>query len=531
MFIDFLAEQPIFTLFLIIAIGHLIGRLKIGSFSLGVAGALFAGLAISALDPSLALPPLFYHFGLVLFVYTTGLSLGPTFFNGLKKTGIKDNLFMAGALTFGLTSTIIAASLMNLGADLSAGLYAGTFTVTPALASAMETLGNTSSPVVAFSIAYPISIVISFMLIGAFRKLWKVDELEASSKDTTLYPRTVKYARDEPCMVKDLSKRVGVKLAVSRIQDKNPIHLPQPDQLIEKGDLVTVVATPSDFDQAAAWMGEKALENHDQLHTQLEHLRYRRIFVSNTDVVGQSIKSLKLYDKFHVLPTRIRRGDVDMVVTEDSIIEAGDRIRLVGSLEDIRKASAYLGDSYKQVSEPYTLSPAIGMALGVALGAISIPLPGGAGFALGATGGVILVALVLGATRRTGPIVWQIPYSTNLTLRHLGLLIFLAGIGSQAGSDLVPALADPQSYQLMGIVALISFITVTLMILIGYKLLNIPYTRLSGMVAAMNTQPATLAYANAQSKTDAANAGFASVYPLALIGKIILVQILIIILL
>lgn len=531
MIIDFLAQQPIFTLFLIIAIGHLIGRLRIGSFSLGVAGALFAGLIISSFDSKLALPPLFYHFGLVLFIYATGLSLGPTFFNGLKKTGIKDNIFMAGVLLFGLTSTIIAALLLNLDAAISAGLYTGTFTVTPALASAMETLGNTSDPVVAFSIAYPISIIVSFLLIGFFRKLWKIDQLESSQPDTTLYPRTVRYTRDEPCLVKDLSEKVGVKLTVSRIKDHDPIHLPRPDQLIERGDLVTIVATPSNFEKAIKWMGERVSADEDQLHTQLENLRYRRIFVSNTDAAGQTIKSLNLYDKFHVLATRVRRGDVDMVVTEDLVIEAGDRVRIVGALDDIKKASKYLGDSYKQVSEPYTFSPAIGMALGVALGAIAIPLPGGNAFALGAAGGTILVALVLGAVRRTGRIVWQIPYSTNLTLKHFGLLIFLAGIGSQAGSDLVRALSNPQSYQLMGVIAIISFITVSAMILVGYKLLKIPYTRLTGMVAAMNTQPATLAYANAQSTTDAANAGFASVYPLALIGKIILAQILIIILL
>lgn len=530
MIIDFLAEQPIFTLFLIIAIGHIIGKIRIGSFSMGIAGALFAGLIISSLDPRLALPSIIYHIGLVLFVYTTGLSLGPTFFNGLKKTGLKDNLFMTGALIVGLVSTIVAAGILGLSTALSAGLYAGSFTVTPALASAMETLGDTSDPIVAFSIAYPISIIASFLAIGLFRKLWKIDQLESNRKDTTLYPRTVLYTRNKPCLVKDLPKAVGANIRVSRIHsDDDPLHLPRPDQKINKGDLVTVVATPGNFEKAVKWMGEKATED-DQIHTQLDHLRFRRIFVSNTEVVGKKIKSLKLYDKYRVLPTRVRRGDIDMVVSEDLVVEAGDRIRIVGALEDIKKAGKFLGDSYKQVSEPYTFSPALGMALGVAIGAITIPLPGGSAFALGAAGGTILVALILGAVRRTGKIVWQIPYSTNITIRHLGLLIFLAGIGSQAGGSMVAALSDPLSYKLMAAVAAISLVTVTSMILVGYKLLKIPFTRLSGMVAAMNTQPATLAYANSQSKTDDANAGFASVYPLALIGKIVLAQILIIIL-
>lgn len=528
MIIDFLAANPILTLFVIIALGYLIGRIKIGGFSLGIAGTLFAGIAISALDDRLALPPFIYTIGLVLFVYTTGIALGPTFFGGLKKTGLRDNVFVFCILLFGVAGALLTALLLGLGNALGAGTYTGAFTVTPALASIMEALGgNNAEPVVGYSLAYPFSIIISLVLLGGFRKYWKIDRLEARRKDTSLNPHTIKYTRAEPCSVQALPEKTGIQLTVSRLRSGSTIHLPSPDEQIRTGDLVTIVSTPDGYQRAMKWMGEPA-DTNNQLESQSQSLKERRVFVSDNQVVGRTIGELDLYGKFHVLPTRVRRGDVDMVISQELIVEAGDRVKIVGAHKDIDAVADFLGDSYRKVSEVNIFAFAVGIALGVALGSVALPLPGGREFALGAAGGTIIVALILGAIRRTGHIVWQLPYGTNLAIRQLGLVIFLAGVGSQAGSALVEALLNPLSYQLMGAVIVLCFVVGASMLLVGYKILRIPFSRLSGMLAAMNTQPATLAFANTQTKTDDANAGFASVYPLSLIGKIILAQLLLI---
>lgn len=522
-------QNPIIILFLIIVVGYLLGRIRIGSFKLGVAGALFAGIALSALNPHFALPTFIYVLGLILFVYTTGLALGPAFFAGLKKTGLRDVCFVGVMLLFGAISAVVAAKIIGLTGPMGAGMYTGAFTVTPALASVLEALdGSSTLPIVGYSIAYPFSVIISLLVLGQLKQRWRVVKTE-KSQDTSLNPRTVRYTRNEPVSVDELAARTGVKLSVSRLRADGELSLAKPSDIIEKGDLVTIVSTAGDYKIAAKWMGE-VVSVKDQLESQEGRLMHRRVFVSSTRVAGRRLGEIGLYGKFDVVATRVRRGDVDMIVRKDFILELGDRIRLVGKHEALDKAADYLGDSYKTASEINIFAFAGGIVLGCLLGVVKIPLPGGSEFSLGAAGGTIIVALVLGRLRRTGPIAWQIPYSTNLALRQLGLLIFLAGVGSQAGGALVKALGNPASYQMIVAVLIVVTTTCLLMMFIGYRLLGISYTRLSGMLAAMNTQPATLAYANEQTKTDEANAGYASVYPFALVGKIIIAQIVLIVL-
>ena len=527
--LEILIKNPILILFVIIALGYVIGRVRIGNFSLGVAGALFAGIAISAWEPKLALPPLVYTLGLVIFVYTTGLALGPTFFATLRKTGVRDNLFTLGVLIVGVVLAFAAAKYFSIEPGLATGMYTGTFTVTPALAGVLDAMNHSSAtPVVGYSLAYPFSIIVSLILLALFRKIWKVDQQEDASEDTALNSHTVRYTREEPCAVHDVGELSGATISVSRLSKKGKLRIAKSTDVIEKDSLVTIVGTQNQCQKAAKWMGEVAEDA--KLELENTQLGFRRVFISNNDLAGLSIAKLQLDKKFNVIVTRLRRGDVDMVAHDNLVVEPGDRLRIVGARENIKKASAHLGDSYKHSSQMNIFTFTLGMCLGIGLGLIPIPLPGGHVFQLGAAGGTIVVALILGAMRRTGRLVWQIPYSTNLALRQLGVVIFLAGVGSQAGSSLIEALADPKSYILMALSVAIAIIVCVAMILVGHKLLKIPFSRLSGMLAAMNTQPATLAFANDQTKTDQANIGYASVYPMALVAKIILAQALLILL-
>lgn len=527
--IELLSSNPILTLFIIMALGFFIGKIKIGNFSLGVAGALFAGIMISAISPDLALPPIIYMLGLILFIYTTGISLGPTFFASIRKTGLRDNLLAIGMIIFGTFLVILAAKILNIDGALATGMFTGTFTVTPALAGVLDTLGgNSAIPVVGYSLAYPFSILASLILIGILRKAWKIDSHESTSVDNSINPHTVHYLRPESVKVKNLTEQIKANVTVSRIFTKGHLDIANDDTTINHGDYVTVVGTPRDYTIALKWMGKESTKMH--LLAQHGDLHERRVFVSNTQLAGKTIGQLNLDKKHKVVVTRVRRGDIDMVVSKDFIVELGDRLRMVGKHKDIDEAAAYLGDSYKSVSRFNVLSLSVGVSLGVLIGAISWPLPGGREISLGAAGGTIIIALILGALRRTGPIVWQIPFATNLSIRQLGLMMFLAGVGSTAGQAFAEALSDPTSYYLIAASLIISLVTVASMLIIGHKLLKIPFTKLSGMVAAMNTQPATLAYANNLTKLDDANIGYASVYPMALIIKIIIAQILLILL-
>lgn len=527
--IELLAENPVLTLFVIMAVGYFIGRVKLGNFSLGVAGALFAGIALSAFSPNLALPPIIYTLGLILFIYTTGISLGPTFFTGLRKTGLRDNLLAVSVIIVGAGLVVLSAKLLNIDGPLAAGMYTGTFTVTPALAGVLDALeGKSAVPVVGYSLAYPFSIVASLLLIGLFRRLWKIDRQEATNLDSSINPHNVHYLRSEPTLAKDLARLTGANITASRIYTQGKLTLVNDQTEIKHGDYVTIVGAPKDYQTAVKWMGKESTKMH--LSVQHGELHERRVFVSNQQLAGKTIGQLQLPKNYQVVVTRIRRGDIDMVVDKNFVVELGDRLRMVGRHADIDRAASYLGDSYKSVSHFNVLSLAVGISLGVLIGTIAWPLPGGREISLGAAGGTIIVALVLGALRRTGPIAWQIPYATNLSIRQLGLMMFLAGVGSTAGQAFTKALTDPASYQMMAASLIIALITVLIMLVIGYRVFRIPYSRLSGMVAAMNTQPATLAYANGLTKLDDTNIGYASVYPMALIVKIIIAQILLILL-
>lgn len=431
-------------------------------------------------------------------------------------------------LLFGVGGTILAGLLLNFSPALIAGMFTGTFTVTPALAGVLETLDHSPIPVVGYSLAYPFSIIASMLLLVVFRKLWKIDQHESNSTDTAISSHTIRYTRQKPCKIADIPSRAKANVDISRIYKNGAIMLANPAVKVQQGDLLTVIGSPKDYEAALAWLGEPSVTK--ELTGDASNISSRRIFISNEKLAGKKLRKLELNEKFDVIITRVRRGDVDILAHRDLALELGDRIRVVGTKENIKKAAEYLGDSYRHSSEMNVLPFALGICMGILVGSIPLPLPSGQTFELGAAGGTILIALLLGAMRRTGPINWQIPYSTNLALRQFGLIIFLAGIGSQAGGAWVKALANPTSYQLMAVSFGLALALVALVIVIGYKFLKIPYSRLSGMIAAFNTQPATLAFANEQTRTDDANLGYAAVYPLALVAKIILAQIILILL-
>jgi len=252
----------------------------------------------------------------------------------------------------------------------------------------------------------------------------------------------------------------------------------------------------------------------------------RRIFVSNPRVAGRKLGNLGLFDRFGATVTRVRRGDDDFLPHDDMVLEPGDRVRVVALRERMSEVTAFFGDSYRAVSEIDILSFSVGLALGLLLGLVPIHLPGGITLKLGFAGGPLIVALILGTLERTGNMVWSLPYGANMTLRQTGLVLLLAGIGTRAGYGFVSTFANGQGLAIFAIGAMITFVVALVTLWVGHKIMKIPMNLLVGIVAGVYTQPAVLGYALEQTGNDLPNIGYASVYPVATIGKILLAQVL-----
>lgn len=541
--LDLLADSPLLLLFVVAALGYPLGRIKIAGFSLGVAAVLFVGLAIGALDERLRLPELVYVFGLVLFVYPIGLASGAGFFASLRRQGLRDNAFILVMLLVAAGLAAAAHRLLGLSASHTAGLYAGSLTNTPALAGVIEALkgrGVTdpalAEPVVAYSLAYPFGVLGVIAAIALMQRWFKVDyareardlrDLGASGEH--LETLTVRVTRPDidARSIDGWRKAQGWRVIFGRYRRGDTLALVHGDTVLKPGDLVTVIGARPDLAAVAAFLGEASDEHLEFDHSQLD---FRRVFVSNPEVANKRLRDLRLPQRFGALVTRVRRGDIDLLPSGDTRLELGDRVRVVARRERIPELSKFFGDSYKALSEIDVMTFGFGVAVGLMLGALPIPLPGGASFKLGFAGGPLVVALVLGALGRTGPIVWQLPYSANLTLRQLGLILFLAGIGTRSGHAFVTTLGQGGGLALFAAGAVITWLTALVTLVIGYRLLRIPMSLLIGMLAGLQTQPAVLAYAGEQTGNDLVNIGYATVYPLAMIAKILLAQALVLLL-
>ncbi|MBK8397769.1 MAG: transporter [Leptospiraceae bacterium] len=541
--IQYLEENKLLLLFLVIAIGYLIGKIKIKGFSLGIASVLFVGLAFGSLSEKLALPDTIYILGLVLFVYTTGIQAGPSFFVSFNKNGILYNLAMIVVFSITACLTIFLGTLFNLNGNLISGLFAGSLTSTPALASIVDALKHSflnsppdelriilAEPIAGYSIAYPygvIGVIFSFFI---FKKIFKVD-MEKESAEVSeklglggqdLEHRDVKITNPNIFgkSVEFIFNNFDLNgLIIARIKKKENIEIVNGTTILEKDDIITIVGTK--LRERTSFFG---VHDHTHLYSDRTTLDFRRIFVSSKEVIGYSIAQLDLHNKFKATITRLKRGDSDIIPSPNTILQSGDRIRIVAAKEDMEKVSKYFGDSYHNLTEIDYISMSIGITLGLFLGEIPIPLPGGTFFKLGYAGGPLIVALILGYLGRTGNIIWGISYNANLTVRQMGVVLFLSGIGLKAGFSFGTNFAK---YGLLLIILgfIITSVNTILMMLIGRLILKIPYPLLMGIISGMQTQPACIAYANSEIKNSIPNFGYSLVFPIATITKILLAQI------
>ncbi len=539
MMIEAFNENPLLLLFIVSAIGYLVGNISIKGSKLGVAAVLFVGLFFGSLDDSIDMPSILFELGLVLFVYSIGLSSGKTFFDSFRKNGTKNLFFVLAMLTISALITIAIFFIFDFSAATTVGMYAGSTTNTPALGSVIDYINITKAvgnsdliqeAVVAYSFTYPMGILGAMIAIVLMQKYLKIDFIKEKKEMKGSYPvyealtsKTLEITNEEVTNIslRDLENKYNWNVVFGRVStNQGNITLPNWDTKFQIGDRIIAVGTHEDLGEVINILGQP-------LDIKLSHDRrlfdVRRIFVSNPKVVGKTLASLDLQRNYNTIITRIRRGDVDMLATPETTLELGDRIRFVARREDLNHLSTLFGDSYYKSSQANLFSFGLGIAIGILLGMIEFTLPGGITFKLGFAGGPLVVALILGSLQRTGSIVWTLPYSTNNTLRQLGLIILLSVIGIRSGSTFTNALVEGTGILVFLGGAIISFLTAILTILIGYKLVKIPFSILMGFVS---NQPAILDFAMSRSNNRIPLIGYSLMFPLSLIMKIVYAQIL-----
>ncbi|MCI0393451.1 MAG: transporter [Chloroflexi bacterium] len=539
--IDLLIANPLLLLFLVSAVGYAIGRIKVKGSSLGVAAVLFVGLAAGALHPDLALPEIIFLLGLVVFVYTVGLSSGPGFFASFRRKGLRDNLFVVGMITFAALLSGGAHFLLGLKATVTAGLFAGSLTNTPALAGLLDLINSTApaaqrdallaEPVVGYSVAYPMGVLGVILAVFVTQRLWRIDYPAEARRlrkfhvvEQELYNRTVRVTRPEVTGVplRELRHHQWDVL-FSRLKRGEEVSLARAQTTLQPGDLINLVGTPEAVDALIPQLGEPAGQDLEWDRSEYD---YRRVFVSNPAIAGRRLAELHLPRQYGAVVTRVRRGDIDLLAEGDTVLELGDRVRVVARREALPALSRLFGDSYRDLSELNLVSFGLGLTAGLLLGLVPIPLPGGVTFRLGFAGGPLIVALVLGALRRTGRLVWTLPYSANLTLRQVGLTLLLAGISVRSGYTFFSTFSQSGGLAIFLAGAAVTWATAVLTLWLGYKTLHIPFALLAGMLSALQTQPAVLGYALEQADNDLPNIGYALIFLMATMTKILFAQLL-----
>ncbi len=517
---EIIATQPILAVFLAIGVGYLVGQINLGGFSLGVGAVLFVGLAIGAFAPKAQIVGPIGLTGLIMFLYGIGILYGRQFFEGMTgSAGIKSNLLALVAVIAGLLVALGLGQILGIKIGHTLGIFAGSMTSTATLQAALEVIGN-KEPSIGYSIAYPFGVIGPILCIYFMTR----------HVQPKFPPKTQRFHMGEVTLGENFSGRTleelakdlpgGVQVTMVRKGDQNVV--PSTDLVLAGGDGLLIVAEQQEaIAETGARLGK--LEP-GRLAKDRSALDYIRVFVGKAGMVGIPLAQLPLPAGFPVHLLHVRRYDMDLVPTPDLTLEFGDRVGVLmppDRREDIRR---HFGDTIKATAEFSYVSLGLGMVLGVLLGLIPIPIPGVGIVTLGIGGGPLIVALILGKLRRTGPMLWVMPLPANIVLRNYGLAIFLASVGINAGQPFVRTVAE-SGFTMLFIGVAVLLTTVIIVLLVGYYLLKIPYDDLVGVASGATGNPAILVYSTRMAPTERPDIGYAMIFPSMTIVKVIAVQI------
>lgn len=520
-----LSDQPLLLLALLLLLGAVLGSIRVGGVEIGPAAVLFAAIGVSALgvanDVKLQVPELIGTLGLVLFTYTVGIVAGPNFFASLRR-GWKVMLTVVAAIASGAVIAIGAGKALGLSMPVIAGVFAGSLTNTPALAAATERSGDAAGPTIGYSIAYLWGVV-GLLLAAAWILRHRGEEGPVSEP---IVHQTVRVeVHDEPTLA-DVAERYAGRVTFSRLKHghfASPTLVPDGDERLGLNDLVTVVGPRDVVEQLTTDLGHPS--SHDMVEDRSD-LDHRRVTISNRELAGRTLGEIDLDGHFGAHVSRVRRGDVDLVASPGFTVQMGDRVRVIAPNSRMAEVTTHLGDSERGLSDINPTGFALGLGLGLLLGLVHIPLPGG-GFALGVAAGTLVTGLVFGRLGRVGPLVTSMSSGAAQTLSHFGMITFLAYAGTRAGQQITAAVRSDVGWKAALVGLAITSGVGLLLVVLGRRVNRLGGTQHAGVIAGGATQPATLAFANERTGFDTrVGLGYALVYPAAMIAKIMLAQVL-----
>ena len=553
---DWLFELPrtqpvahaIAALCFVALLGMAFGSLKFRGIGLGTAGVLFAGIIVGHFGQPVDAETLHFvkEFGLLMFVFTIGLQLGPGFFAALRNQGMKLNLLALAIVILGAVAAPLLGWLGGFDKAAVLGIYSGAVTNTPSLGAGSQTLSTLPNiapdrlalPALGYAVAYPMAIVGIIATLIILKQIFRIDPVreaqEFAAKNRApvepLERRTLLVTNPnlEGVRLDSIPGRDETGVTISRISHGNGTAVATDATVIQSNDRLAVVGTRAGLEQFERVVGQRSEED---LVREESDLTWRRVVVTDRAALRKTVGELNLDDRFGVAVTRVTRADLEMTAVPGLRLQFGDQLQIVGRKADLDKAAAEVGNSLKELSATHFIPLFIGIVLGIVVGTMPIAFPGlPQPVRLGLAGGPLIVALILGRIGRIGPHVWHMPINTNLAFREFGIAMFFAAVGLSAGAKFFATVFTTTGLHWL----LAGFcVTVLPLLLVGIfarLVLKLNFIDLSGVLAGSMTDPPALAFASNTAGSDAPTVAYATVFPLTTLLRILSAQILAIVL-
>lgn len=531
------------VLSLISAIGLGLGKIRFWGISLGVTFVFFAGIVAGHLGLSIDPQMLNYaeSFGLVLFVYALGLQVGPGFFSSFRKGGMQLNMLAIGVLLIGTVMTVLGSYGLGVPLPDMVGILCGATTNTPALGAAQQTLKQmgleTSAPALGCAVTYPLGVVGVILAILVIRKtLVRKKDLEPQEKEDVNKPYIVAFQVHNPAVFNKSIKEIGAlnnypKFVISRLWRDGNVSIPTSEKIIREGDRLLVVTSEQNVPMLTVLFGEQ--EHTDWNKADIDwnaidsQLISQRIVVTRPELNGKKLGSLHLRNHFGINISRVYRSGVQLLATAELTLQLGDRLTVVGEAAAIQNVEKVLGNAVKSLKEPNLVAVFVGIVIGLALGAIPIAVPGvSAPVRLGLAGGPIIVGILIGTFGPRMHMVTYVTRSANLMLRALGLALYLACLGLDAGAHFFETVFCPEGALWVGIGFVLTIVPVLIMGIVSFKWFKVDFGATSGMLCGSMANPMALNYANDTIPGDNPSVAYATVYPLCMFLRVIIAQVL-----
>ncbi len=542
LFIEHSALQAVVVLSLIAAIGLGLGKIKICGISLGVAFVFFTGIIAGHFGLSIDHQMLNYaeSFGLVIFVYALGLQVGPGFFSSFRKGGIKLNILATSVVLLGTIMAVISSIFFHISLPDAVGILCGATTNTPALGAAQQTLKQmgleTSTPALGCAVAYPLGVVGVILALMLMRKvLTKPQDLVIHNDDESNQTYIGAFEVCNPAIynksIKDIAHISYPKFVISRLWREGSVTIPTSEKIIKEGDRLLVVAADKDVQALTILFGKQ--ENTDWNKEDIDwntidnQLVSQGIVITRPELNGKKLGSLRLRNTYGINISRVYRSGVQLLATPELRLQLGDRLTVVGEASAITNVEKLLGNAIKSLKEPNLIAVFIGIVLGLSLGAIPFFIPGmSAPIKLGLAGGPIIVGILIGTF---GPRLHMVTYTTrsaNLMLRALGLTLYLACLGLDAGAHFFETVFRAEGAMWVGIGAAMTLLPVIIIGFIAFKLMRLDFGTVSGMLCGSMANPMALTHANEIVSSDNPSVAYATVYPFCMFLRVIIAQLL-----